>query len=98
MPFVVSMVWREQTYHATDCYFCLTNIKGFSPKNKLKIVYLICNTALKSVPHRNDLPVPSPPSSEELESKNPQLNMKRQAVKHVKVKRARKDAILKNRL
>ena len=27
-----------------------------------------CNSALKSVPHGNDLPVPSPPSLEELES------------------------------
>ena len=62
------MIWREQTDHATDCYFCLTNIKGFSRKNKSKIVYLICNSALKPVTHANDLPVPSPPLPEKLES------------------------------
>ena len=64
MPFAVPMIWREQTDHATDCYFCLTNIKGFSRKNKSKIVYPNCNSALKPVPHGNDLPVPSPPSPE----------------------------------
>ena len=68
MPFDVPMVWREQTDHATDCYFCLTNVKRFFRKNKSKIVYHDCNSALKPVLHGNDLPVPSPPSPEELES------------------------------
>ena len=68
MPFAVPMIWREQTDHATDCYFCLTNIKGFSRKNKSKIIYPNCNSALKPVPHGNDLPVPSPPSLEKQES------------------------------
>ena len=53
MPFTVPMVWREQTDHATDCYFCLTNIKRFSPKNKSKIVCPNCNSALKPVSHGN---------------------------------------------
>ena len=68
MPFAVPMIWREQTDHATDCYFCLTNIKGFSRKNKSKIVYPNCNSALKPVPHGNHLPVPSPPSPEKQQS------------------------------
>ena len=52
------MVWREQTDHATNCYFCLANIKGFSRQNKSKIVYLNSNSALKPVSHKNFLPVP----------------------------------------
>ena len=39
-----------------------------APKNKSKIVYPNCNSALKPVPHKYDLPVPSPSSLEELES------------------------------
>ena len=66
MSFAVPMVWREQADHAADCYFCLTNIKGFSRRNKSKVIYLNCNSALKPVPHGNDLPVPSPSSPIEL--------------------------------
>ena len=55
MFFAVPMVWHDQTDHATDYYFCLTNIKGFSRKIKLKIVYRNCNYAIKAVPYRNDL-------------------------------------------
>ena len=37
MPFSVPTVWREQSDHVTGCYFCMTNMKGFSRKNKSKI-------------------------------------------------------------
>ena len=30
LPFGIPMVWREQQNHHDDCYFCLTNIKGFN--------------------------------------------------------------------
>ena len=56
MPFAVPMLWREQSDHATDCYFCMTNIKRFSRKNKSKISYPVCRSAIKSVPHDPDLP------------------------------------------
>ena len=30
LPFGVPMVWHEQKNHEDDCYFCLTNVTGFS--------------------------------------------------------------------
>ena len=65
MPFAVSMIWREQSDHVTDCYLCMTNIKGFSRKNKSKISYPVCRSAIKPVPHDPDLPVPQPPTEKE---------------------------------
>ena len=63
MPFAVSMIWCEPTDHGTDCYFCLTNIKGFSKKkNKSKIVYPSCQSTLKPAPHGTDIPIPKAPS------------------------------------
>ena len=61
MPFAVPMVWRDQS----DCYFCMTAIRGFSRKNKSKLCYLVCKSAIKPVPHRPDLPVPQPPTEKE---------------------------------
>ena len=64
MPFAVPMIWREPTNHYTDCYFCLTNIAGFSKKNKSKIVYPDCPSAIKPVTHAAEgIPIPEPPSS-----------------------------------
>ena len=43
----------------------MTNIKGFSRKNKSKIFYPVCRSAIKPVPHDPDLPVPQPPNEKE---------------------------------
>ena len=40
----------------------MTNIKEFSQKNKSKISYPVCRSAIKPVPHNPDLPVPQPPT------------------------------------
>ena len=61
MPFAVPMVWRESTNHATDCYFCLTNVKGMNKKNKHKIQYPDVPSAIRPVPHSDNLPIPIAP-------------------------------------
>ena len=65
MPFAVPMVWREQSDHVTDCYFCMMNIKGFFRKNKSEISNPICRSAIKPVSHDPDLPVPQPHTEKE---------------------------------
>ena len=65
MSFAVPMVWREQSDHATDCYFCMTNIRRFSRKNKSKISCPVCKSAIKSVSHDPGLPIPQPPIENE---------------------------------
>jgi len=60
--FAVPMLWKEPNNHQHDCYFCLTNVFGFSTKNKHKIVYPDCQSAIKPVPHGEGLPVPTSPN------------------------------------
>ena len=55
------MIWREQTNHVTDCYFCSTKTEGYSQKNRKKILYLNLPSAISPVLHSADLPVPIPP-------------------------------------
>ena len=65
--FALLMIWREPTDHVTDSYFCLTNIKRSSKKNKSKTVYPSCQSTLKPVPHSTDIPIPKAPSREVFE-------------------------------
>ena len=52
------------SHDLADCYFCMTNISGYCKKNKSKIVYPDCQSALKPVVHDTDYPVPIFPSSD----------------------------------
>ena len=54
------MVWREPRNHADDCYFCLTYITGFNASSRKKIKYPNLRSAMRPVPHSNDLPVLTP--------------------------------------
>ena len=60
------MVWRELRNHADDCYFCLTNITGFNASSKKKIKYPNLRSAMRLVPHSDDLPVPTRPVNKDL--------------------------------
>lgn len=61
LPFAVPMVWREQSNHLNDCYFCNTKITGVSRKNKASVKYPSVPSAIRPVPHSEDIPVPDPP-------------------------------------
>lgn len=58
LPFAVPMVWREPQDHVTDCYFCLVNTKGIGKKNRHKIPYPSIPSAIRPIPHCNELPIP----------------------------------------
>ena len=66
--FAVPMVWREPRNHADDCYFCSTNITGFNAHSRKKIEYPNLRSAMRPVPHSDDLPVPTPPINKDLSS------------------------------
>ena len=56
--FAVPMGWREQANHVNDCYFCMTNVTGFSSKGKGNIEYPDLPSAIRPIPHSADLPPP----------------------------------------
>jgi hypothetical protein len=60
MPFALPMVWREQTNHISDCYFCMVPPlrQGFSKKKKWTLFYPNLPSAMRPVPHGEGLPVP----------------------------------------
>ena len=43
--------------HVTDCYFCMVNTTGVGKKNKHKITYPNFPSAIRPVPHSDDVPV-----------------------------------------
>uniref|UniRef100_A0A0K2T3Q7 Putative LOC100197081 [Hydra vulgaris] n=1 Tax=Lepeophtheirus salmonis TaxID=72036 RepID=A0A0K2T3Q7_LEPSM len=52
------MIWREPTNHIDDCYFCLVNVKGFNKKSKLYMTYPCISSAIRPVPHSDEITVP----------------------------------------
>ena len=62
MPFAVLMIWREPTDHVNDCYFCLTLSmkKEFNRKKKSLIEYPSIPSAIRPLPHSDELPIPEP--------------------------------------
>lgn len=60
--FGIPMVWREQESHLNDCYFSMVNTEGFNKKRKSKIKYPNLKSAIRPVPHCNEIPVSDPPA------------------------------------
>ena len=61
MPFAIPMIWREPKDHSSDCYFCLTKIKGITSKSKHTVVYPNLQSAMRPVPNCEELPIPKAP-------------------------------------
>ena len=49
------MVWREQANYINDCYFCITNVTGFSSKSIGNLKYPDLPLAIRSISHSADL-------------------------------------------
>jgi hypothetical protein len=67
------MQWREQKNNYDDCYICMVNVAGYNKKSKKGITYLNLLSAIRPIPHRPDLPVPSPPDNLSGESESSSL-------------------------
>jgi len=68
--FAIPMVWREPQDHLSDCYFCITQIKRISSKSKHTIKYPILPSAMRPVPHSEDLSIPHTPTHLTLEDES----------------------------
>jgi len=60
MPSAIPMLWREPTHHNSVDYFCLTSVTGVTAKSKHTVQYPKLPSAIRSVPHSAELPVPEP--------------------------------------
>jgi len=63
MPFTVPMVWREQEDHSSDCYFYLPDKTQMICKSKHPVKCPDLPSAIRPVPHSEELPVPKPPEN-----------------------------------
>ena len=58
LRFGIPMVWHEPKNHFDDCYFCAVNTKRINKKNRYSLVYPNLESAIRPVPHCNEIPVP----------------------------------------
>jgi len=68
LRFAIPMVWREPKDPCNDCYFCAVKTKGINRKNRNSLTYPNLNTAIRPVPHSEELPVPVSEGLPQLES------------------------------
>ena len=57
LRFAIPMVWREPNDHCNDCNFCAMKTKGINRKNRSSLTYPNLNSAVRPVPHSEELPV-----------------------------------------
>ena len=59
MRFAIPMIWREPQNHVSDCYFCALNLKGINRRNRHTLTYPNIPSAIRPIPHSNELPIPT---------------------------------------
>ena len=64
------MIWREQTNHANDCYFCMVKPGLFNAQTLKNISYPNIPSAIRPVAHSEEIPIPVPPERLPSESRN----------------------------
>ena len=62
------MVWREPKDHYSGCYFWGIKTKGINRKNRTSLTYPSLDSAIRPVPHSEELPIPVFESLPQLES------------------------------
>ncbi|KAH9632283.1 hypothetical protein HF086_010208 [Spodoptera exigua] len=72
MPFAVPMIWTEQRDHVSDCYFCLTDVKGINYKKKNTVIYPNLSSAIRPVSHCKKLLEIIPVATTSVENDNSQ--------------------------
>jgi hypothetical protein len=60
MPFAVPMIWRQPRDRSSYCYFRFTNITGVTSKSKHTVKYPDFPSALRHIPHSQELSVSQP--------------------------------------
>lgn len=66
MKFAIPRIWREPTDHSSNCYFCLVDpSKRRTGKSAPPIMYPDIPSSIAPVPHCPELPVPTPPKSDQ---------------------------------
>ena len=61
LQFALPTVWRETKDRLSCSYFRLTNMTGITSKSKHTVKCLYFPSAIRPVPHREELPVLKPP-------------------------------------
>ena len=70
MPFALPMIWREPTDldRSLFLYSSATSARNYKAKKKRTVNYPNISSAIRPVPHTEDLPVPVPPQQYILDS------------------------------
>lgn len=66
----------------TDCYFCQTNVSGFSVKSIKSFEYPSLHSAIRPVPHDDSLPVWKPPETWSMDEGDKDATMHESDVKN----------------